>query len=146
MKLDEEYQTAMDEANDGFDGDGEFEPFPDGYYLARVESIKMSDRAGESGYKQWVVVWRILQPRKFAKRTQWYRISLSPKAAFKMREFFEALGFAFDSDSKELIGETAILELFQEEIGSGKRAGEMGNSVEKVHPADDPDIKVLVAK
>lgn len=145
MKLDDEYQTAMAEADDNRpESDEEFEPLPDGHYLAKIESIKLSDRAGQSGYKQWVVVWRIQAPRKYAKRTQWDRLSLSPKAAWKMRELFDALGYEYDSDSAELVGETAVLEIFQEEIQSGKRKGEIGNSVAQVLDAEEH--KALVGK
>lgn len=144
MKLDPEYTNAMSEDTDR--EEGEFEPLADGYYLAEIEKISLSPNAGPSGYKQWIIVWRIKAPRSAAKRTQWDRISLSPKAAFKMRELFDALGFDYDSDSDELIGEKAILELFQEEISSGKRKGEMGNSVAKVIDAEDPEMRKLVGK
>lgn len=131
MKLDDDYRKAMDEADEGRE-DGEFEPLEDGYYRAKIESINLSDKPGKSGYHMWVVVWRIQAPRKWAKRTQWDRLSLSPKAAWKMRELFDALGYEYDSDSDELIGEEAVLEIFQEEISSGSKKGEIGNSVAQV--------------
>lgn len=147
MKLDSEYQTAMAEADDNKpDSDEEFEALPDGYYRAAVESIKLSPKAGPSGYKMWIVVWRILAPKKWAKRTQWDRISLSPKAAFKMRELYDALGYEYDSDSDELVGEQAILELSKSEIESGPKKGQMGNDVERVLSVDDEEFAALVGK
>jgi hypothetical protein len=143
MKLPAEVQTAA--AEDTPREDGEFEPLPDGYYRAEIEKIDLSDRPGASGFHQWVVVWRIKAPRAHAKRTQWDRLSLSPKAAWKMRELFDALGYEYDSDSDELIGETAILELFQEEITSGKRKGEIGNSVSQILE-DNEENRKLVGK
>lgn len=145
MKLDPEYQGAMNESDESRE-DSEYEPLEDGYYLAEIEKISLSPTAGKSGYKQWIVIWRIKRPKAHAKRTQWDRMSLSPKAAWKMRELFDALGYDYDSDSDELIGEQAILELFQEPIASGKRAGEIGNSVAKIIPADDPEMIKLVGK
>jgi hypothetical protein len=143
MKLPQEVQKAASE--DTPREDGEFEALPDGYYRAEIEKIDLSERPGASGFHQWVVVWRIKAPRAFAKRTQWDRLSLSPKAAWKMRELFDALGYEYDSDSDELIGETAILELFQEEITTGKRKGEMGNSVAAVLE-DNEENRKLVGK
>jgi hypothetical protein len=145
MKLPNDVRTAIDN-DEGSQSDTEFEPLPEGYYLATVESIKLSDNVGPSGFHQWIVVWRIKAPKAFAKRTQWDRRSLSPKASFKMRELYDGLGFEYDSDSDELIGESAILEISQAEITSGKRKGEMGNDVERVLDAEDPEYKQLVGK
>ena len=140
MKLPTDYQEAMGEERPAF------EALDDGYYLAEVESIKLSDKPGPSGYHSWVIVWRILAPRASAKLTVWDRRSLSPKASFKMRDLYDALGYEYDSDSDELIGEKAVLEIIQEEIEKGPRKGEMGNSVENTYAADDPEYRKLVAK
>jgi hypothetical protein len=144
MKLPENVTKAIETDEGG--SDQEFEPLAEGYYLAEIESIKLSDNVGKSGFHMWVIVWRIKAPKAAAKRTQWDRRSLSPKAAFKMRELFDALGYDYDSDSDELIGERAILEITQEEITSGNRKGEIGNSVERVLDAEDPEFKALVGK
>lgn len=143
MKLPQENQTAM--AEDTGEGDGEFEALDDGYYLAKVEKISMSAEPGASGFHYWTVLWRVQRPKAVAKRTLYDRLSLSPKAAFKMREFFDALGFTYDSDTDELIGETAVLEVSQSEITSGKRKGEMGNDIEQILDAQDPENKALIA-
>lgn len=141
MKLDSDFQKAMDEADSNLP-DGEFEPLEEGFYLASVRSIKLSEKAGASGYKQWVVVWQIIAPKKRAKRTVWDRISLSPKAAFKMRELFDSLGFEYDSDSDELVGEKAIIEVITSP-GENDRTYE---NVEKVYAADDEVARPLVGK
>lgn len=144
MKLDDDYQKAMDESDQR--EDGEFEALPEGFYLCTVDSIKLSPTAGQSGYKQWIIVWKVKSPRASAKRTIWDRRSLSPKAAWKMRELFDALGYDYGSDSDELVGEPAIVEIDHQPIGSGKRKGEMGENVVALYPADDKEYLALVGK
>lgn len=141
MKLDSDFQKAMDEADSNLP-DGEFEPLEEGFYLASVKSITLSEKAGASGYKQWVVVWQIIAPKKRAKRTVWDRISLSPKAAFKMRELFDSLGFEYDSDSSELVGEKAIIEVITQPGDNDK----VYENVEKVYAEDDEVAAPLVGK
>lgn len=145
IELPEDYRAAMAEDTRP-EGDGEFEPFDDGYYLAKIEKVSLSPKAGPSGFKQVIFVWRIQKPGKWAKRTQWDRISLSPKAAFKMRELFDACGYEYDSNPGELIGEVAILELEQVEVQSGPKKGEISNDVVKVYDAEDPEYRALVGK
>lgn len=142
MKLDQDYQTEM--ANSSDREGGEFEAMPEGYYLCRVKSIKLSAKAGASGYKQWVIVWVVIEPKKWAKRTVWDRRSLSPAAAFKMRELFDALGFEYDSDSSELVGEKCVVQLVQVEIESGPKKGDMSEDVEELFSAEDQTYLNLV--
>lgn len=147
MKLDDEYQQAMNESDNRPAGeDTEFEVLPEGYYLCEVDSIKLSDKAGPSGYKQWVVVWRVVRPKASAKRTIWDRRSLSPKAAFKMRELFDALGYEYGSDSDELVGERAVVEIEHQEIERGPRTGQLSENVVALYSSEDEDYLRLVGK
>lgn len=143
MPMTPEYRAAM---NDNEGPDGDFEPLADGFYLCKLEKADETDRPGPSGFTQYVFVWRVQRPRVAAKRTLWDRISLSPKAAFKMRELFDATGYEYESEPEELIGEMAILQIQQEEITGGKRKGQMGESVVAVYAPDSEEHLALVGK
>lgn len=52
----------------------------------------------------------------------------------RMREFFESFGYTVDSDTDEMIGEQAVIEIEIRTIQSGPRTGERVNSVKSVHP------------
>lgn len=52
----------------------------------------------------------------------------------RMRQFFEAFGYTVDSDTDEMIGEQAVIEIEIRTIQSGPRTGERVNSVKQVMP------------
>lgn len=140
-------QETVDACNNP-DEERVFEPLEEGLYLAKpIEVTEYEPTANGSGFGGVTVKWEVLQPRADKGRWLWQRLSWSPKAAFRIREFWDALGYEYDSDFEEPVeeGETAILEVVQEVIPSGKRKGEIGNTVDKVLEATAEAVAALSA-
>jgi hypothetical protein len=116
---------------------------PNGYYLARIESIERSSKPGGSGHHFHTVVWEIESPKEYKTRWIWDRVSESPSAAFRFRQMFDATGYTYDSDTDELIGEVAVLEVSQSVIERGDRKGELGNDVDRILESNDETMKLV---
>jgi hypothetical protein len=69
----------------------EFEPVPAGVYSVVVTEMNESEEDGPSGYPYVGVVMTILEG-EFENRKLFSNLSMSPKAAFKVKEFLEACG------------------------------------------------------
>lgn len=147
--LTDEYRQAMQASADErpeFENDGEFEELPDGFYLAQLEKVVPGTKKGPSGYIQVRLQWRIMAPGKWRKRVHSDFISLAPKAAWRMRELFDATGYTYDSDLEELLQakEKVIIELVQREQERGDRKGEMVANLEAYYSAEDEYYRSLV--
>lgn len=113
-----------------------FEPLPEGKYGAVLREVTVSDQPGKSGFHYWRWEFEVTDD-EYKGRRQWTNTSLSPKAAFKFKEVFDAFGVPADTDTDELIGQPVTLVVVQKVIPSGSRAGETGNEVSRVLPAVD---------
>lgn len=134
-KLPKNVQDAAEAAEVG----GSSAPLDEGVYILRLHSIDTSGSGPAGPY--WTWEYRVVEgpdgPMNGRKRL-WDRISLSEKAAFRVKQVFTAFGFTLDSDTDELIGEHVKAYVIQEPIQSGNRAGQMGNSIsEYLELADD---------
>jgi hypothetical protein len=145
--LGDEYKKAMEQsAQEGADGDREFDELEDGFYLAKLEKAVLGDRVGPSGFKSVRLQWRMIKPNR--NRVQSEFVSLSPKAAWKMREIFDAAGYTPDSDLEELVEEqeVVILQIEQAPVEAGQRKGEMRADVVAHYDKDDATYKALIGK
>lgn len=127
-KLDEQQQQVTDQA----EGFRLLEP---GLYAARLQ--KVEEKPGTEA-KQWS--WEFgaihdLDGERHPGR-QWVNTSLSPKAAWKMKEVFDALGYSVDSATEEMIGEWAVLVIEQHVAEKGRKAGKLVNGVQEVRAFD----------
>lgn len=142
-------QEIVDRLNNDEDKQGDFVLVPEGMYLCRIaKAEEYTPTLGGSGYGGITTQWKVVQPRQYAGTDEegnsygdlFLRLSWSPKAAFKIRQFWDALGYSYDSDFDEPVEqqETAILVVEQSIIPSGKRKGEIGvNVVEILEPTDE---------
>lgn len=125
-KLPKATQTAAEAADIG----GGSAPLEEGVYVLRLHSIDATGSGPAGPY--WTWEYRVVEgpdgPMN-GRRRLWDRISLSEKAAFRVKQVYTAFGFTLDSDTEEMIGEHVKAYVIQEPIQSGQRAGQMGNSI-----------------
>lgn len=138
-------QETVDAINNDED-QPDFSPLEEGYYLCEAVEAKEKD-IGPSGYGGVGITFKVIQPREYRGRKLWVNLSWSPKAAWKIREFWDALGYEYDSDFEEIVesAEQAILVVEQEIVARGKNKGQVGNKVETVLAATDEAIAGLRA-
>lgn len=116
------------------------EPLPEDRYLATLVNVEVRDGRNPSKdgktYQYWS--WEFdIEHEDYSDRKLWVNTSLNPKAFFKMKEMFDAFGVDTDTDTDELCGQAVILVVSQREIPTGSRAGQIGNNVDAVLPADE---------
>lgn len=108
---------------------------PDGVYRMRLREVEASKNNGPSGFPYWTWTFEVPEDAdEFKKRRQWLTTSLSDKAAFKLKETFDAFGATPDTDTDELIGQYVDVVVGSRTIQKGARTGELANTVEKVLP------------
>jgi hypothetical protein len=124
----------------------EYELLEEGLYLAKAVEAKEKP-IGPSGYGGVSITWEVILPRASRGRKLWSNYSWSPRAAWKIKEFWDALGYEYDSDFEEPVEaeEQAILEVVQEPIGQGKNKGKLTNTVDQVLEANEKAIAALPA-
>lgn len=113
-----------------------FEAMPPKVYPFRLIKVEVSENKGASGYHYWTTEWSC-EHSEYRNRKVWANLSLSPKAAFKMKEFFEAFGVSTDTDTDDLCGETILLNIGQETQQEGKNKGRIINTVERFMEYDE---------
>lgn len=109
----------------------DFEPLPEGDYLCMVVKVEEKE-AGESGYGGVNVRWEVQRPREHKGRLVFDYVSFSPKAAFRVRDFWDALQFDYDSDFEEVVNDSdalAVVEVGQEIQQKGKNKNKLQNKV-----------------
>lgn len=117
-----------------------FGPLPEGRYRARLAKDVVVRDGREA--PQWVFEFDSLvnlATGETAPGRQWMNVSTSEKAAWKMKEVFDAFGYALDSDTEEMVGEEVGLVISQRIIPTGKRQGETGNNIDRVFALSDED-------
>jgi len=136
-KLDRNTATTVNTT----EGSSDFEPLPAGVYTARLMEVNVKE-GRTAPYWSWT--FEILEP-DFLNRRMWVNTSLSPAAAWKMKEVFDAFGADAGTDTDELCGQAVRLTVTQRVIETGNKKGEIGNNVDRVSAAaptttDDDDI------
>ena len=115
-----------------------FDPIPAGVYPIVVSSLKQSEEDGPSGYPYFILELTVAEG-EFENRKLWTNLSMSPKAAFKLKEFLLGVGVSeedlageFDFDPDEYEGATAEVAVKQESY-----EGVVRNKVTNFLPAEE---------
>lgn len=130
-----------------------FEPLEDGVYVLSFEE----DVEVKVGPKGTYWAWKFVANQEDnpgmtrTKVTLFHNTSLSEKAAFKLHETYAAFGVSARTDTEDLVGQKVRGKVIQQVIEQGKRAGEIGNSLDELLPknaaAETDDIdKALAAE
>lgn len=121
--------------SDAWRPDGGRALLEDGLYAGRL--VKVEERDGRE-YPNWSWWFDGLFDAEGNGHSgvQFLNTSLSPKAAGRMRQAFDAFGYSPDSDTDEIVGEWAVLHIKQEIQQYGQRAGQMVNQVTGVSEFD----------
>jgi len=137
------------------DVQGNFALLPEDLYLCKLKKATEYEPGKDKEYGGVNLQWEVVQPREFRGKDEdgnqygdlFLRLSWSPKAAWKIREFWDALGYEYDSDFDEPVeqGEQAILSVTQSLVPYGKRKGQMSNNVDEVLEATAEAIAALPA-
>ena len=135
------FKIDMSDVGEGFD------PIPAGVYPVVVSSLRQSEEDGPSGYP-YIIVEMTVADGEFENRKLWTNLSMSPKAAFKVKEFLlavgvseEDLGGEFEFDPDEYEGATADVAVKQESY-----EGQIKNRVTNFVAAEDATPKKAAAK
>lgn len=151
------------------DSGGDFEPLAPGRYLAKLAEVTVRDNPNKYGMVMWNAEFQelvSLETRDPAPGRQWMNLTLplDPKKGIpasytngpekwdkyqamvtgQLKAFFESLGYTTDSDTDELLGEYAVLELGIRTISSGPSEGKRTNEVKGIYPVpEDLDLEEL---
>ena len=137
------------------DKQGDFVAVPDGMYLCEIVKAEEYEPAANREYGGMNTRWKIVQPRQYAGKDEdgntwgdlWLRLSWSPKAAWKIREFWDALGYEYDSDFDEPVEEKeqAILVVETKPQAQGKRKGQLQANVMEILEATPEAVAEIEA-
>lgn len=152
-KLSAAVAKAVDSAEAVHGGGGDFEPHPDGKYLARLADVSVRDETNKHGAAQWSAEFQnlvSLDTQESAAGRQWLELTMPlPKnkvpASYdkdadkwakyqdmvqgRLKAFFEAFGYTVDSDTDELLNEYAIITLTTYTVQTGPNEGKRRNRV-----------------
>lgn len=113
--------------------DSTFEPLEPGVYHARLRDVN-TDGVGSKG-PYWTWEFEVVED-PYVGRRLWNNTSLSEKAAFSMKNTFEAFGVGVDTDTDDLLGEVVRAQVSVRTIQQpSPRAGELTNQVDRLLPA-----------
>jgi hypothetical protein len=127
-KLDDAVAGEVEEAESM-----DFTPLKPGIYACKLLEVEVKE-GQKAPYWNWK--YEVLEGQPNEGRFLWNVTSLSPKAAFKLKETFEAFGVPANTDTDELCGCVVNLQVDQRTIQSGAKAGQTGNQVAQVLPFD----------
>jgi hypothetical protein len=133
---------------------GSFELIKPGRYPATLNSVEVKD--GNHGMAQWSAEFGDITDAQGTRvpGRQWLNLNIptdSPMpasysngadkwasyqsvSAARLKAFFEAFGYTADSDTDEMIGERAVIDIEIRTIQNGPRRGEQVNGVKAVYP------------
>lgn len=126
-KLPQEAQQAAEDSDSR-------EPLEESTYVVRLRNVDGTQSGGSGPYWRWEFEVAHDEESSNNGRRLWNNTSLSKKAAWKLKESFDAFGVGLDTDTDELCGELCLASVVQEVIQSGKRMGEIGNQIAKLIP------------
>lgn len=86
----------------------DFDALPEGVYEAVIEKIEYREPK-EAGKAPYLNVEYTVQDEEYQGRKVWEVLSWSPKALFRMRDFFRAAGFEDDEYDLEIDEESNLL-------------------------------------
>ena len=133
---------------------GSYELIKPGRYAATLSNVEVKD--GNHGMVQWSAEFNEITDTNGSKipGRQWLNLnvptdgpapasyvngpdkwaSYQSVSAARLKSFFEAFGYTSDSDTDEMLGERALIEIEIRTIQNGPRRGEQVNGVKAVHP------------
>lgn len=132
-KLDQKQQQQVASAPES----GTYGPMPEGIYTVQLKNVAVtSPNGGGDPYwaTEWVVQAAVDGDTAYKGRRLFENISTGEKSAWKMRQFFDAMGYTYDSDTDEMIGEVCQAVVVQRPIEQGKRQGQVGNEIDRWLP------------
>ena len=140
---------------------GGFKPITAGKYVAELSQVEV--KVSANGNPMWVAEFTDIHDLdgEQVPGRQWYNLNLpttdtppdgykparggDPKekwaqyqelCAGRIKQFFEVFGFTEDSDTDEMIGERAVLQIGIRTIQNGPKTGEQTNTVNGLQPLD----------
>lgn len=147
----------VDKAEARHESGGDFEPLAPGQYLAQLREVNVEDKLNKYGAAAWNAEFHNLhsmETQQKAPGRQWYRLT-QPLPVDKipsnytngpdkwekyqgmidglLKGFFESFGYTVDSDTDEMLGEWAILEVGIRTIQEGPKAGQPTNQVNGIY-------------
>lgn len=111
----------------------DFEPLEPGVYHARLLKVD-TDGSGPKG-PYWTWEFEVVE-EPYRGRKLWNNTSLSEKAAFSMKNTFEAFEVPLDTDTDDMCGSVVRCHVSIRTIQQGARAGELTNQVDRLSPRD----------
>lgn len=79
--------------------EGSFDAIPEGRYPVVIEKVEVREsKSSEHNYFNWELT---ISEGEFENRRLWMITSLSPRALFRMKDVFEALGFDVEDENFE---------------------------------------------
>lgn len=117
-----------------------FEPIPAGIYEAVVSNVELRD--SKTTEWQYLNIELTIVAGEYANRKVWMNLSLSPKAAWKLKQALKAFGFPEEKlagqvvfDPQDFVGASCIVEVIQT---ANPRTNVLRNEVKGVYPAKSP--------
>jgi len=112
-----------------------FSIIPGGVYVSELTKVEVHPSpAGNADV--WWAFFKVVEDGDHEGHELLGFVSLSDKAEFKMKEFFDAFGEPADTDTDDLLGEEIRLAVSVITAQKGKRQGQEINSVEEFLPLD----------
>lgn len=125
----------------------DYDAMPEAHYLVKVIENAEEEPGPNSktGENMLALTMEVVQPREFSGRKVWDRLSYSEKAAWKMRSFFDAADYDYDSDVDEMVDDETefVVYLGTELQKQGKNKGKLQNKVGEYLPADDENLELV---
>ena len=116
---------------------GSRDPLDPGLYPVKLTKLEVKE--GAAG-PYWACELTIPKGHENAGRKLWTNVSLSPKARFKVSEFFTAFGNPeCTAETDDLFGITATAVVGQETQSQGAGMGQLRNTVVRLQPETEED-------
>lgn len=86
--------------------EGSFQPMPEGQYEVIIDKVEVREsKSSDHNYLNWELV---VQDDENEGRRLWMITSLSPKALFRLKDVFSALGLDVEADDFELVWDEEV--------------------------------------
>lgn len=125
----------------------DYDAMPEAHYVVKViaNDIEQPGPNSRTGAEMLALTLEVVRPREFSGRKVWDRLSFSEKAWWKLRSFFDAADYDFDSDVDEIQEDETefVVYLGTEVQKQGKGKGQLRNTVGEYLPADDENLELV---
>ena len=120
------------------EADSSFELLEAGVYLASLNAV--TEKKGAAGpYWEWeFVICETDEGEELERKPKiWENTSLSEKAIWRLASMFEAFEVPTDTDTEDLLGMYVMVNVGQEVVEGGARAGQLRNCFISAFPVPD---------